>query len=58
MTSADLITSAVEAEIDVIYEEFEGEVRPEIERRLLEISNLRQTVPTTIHACVDVGVVA
>lgn len=57
MTSADLITPSVEVALDEIYNEFEGTIKPEVERRLISISNLRLSVPGEIHTCVDAGVV-
>lgn len=52
MAQSDEITSRVEAEIDVVLEEMEGTIHPEINRRLAEIAELRRNVPTDIQACV------
>lgn len=51
-----MITSAVEVQIDTIYDEFETDVRPEVERRLIDIASLRNNVPGEIQACVNAGV--
>ncbi|TAF03816.1 MAG: hypothetical protein EAZ77_16760 [Nostocales cyanobacterium] len=56
LTDANQITPSVEARIDEIYGEFENIVKVEIERRLLEISNLRNSVPGEVHLCVDAAV--
>lgn len=56
MTSADEITPTVEAEIDRLFEEFEGTVRPHIEERLQAITDLRETVPGLIRDCVTESV--
>lgn len=53
MTSADEITPTVEEEINQLYDEFEDVVKPEIERILRAITNLRYQVPEEIHSCVD-----
>lgn len=56
LTSADEITPAVEAQIDEIYNEFEDKIRPEVERRLSAIRNMRYSVPAEIHRCVDLAI--
>ncbi|CRL08204.1 CLUMA_CG020969, isoform A [Clunio marinus] len=57
MTDVDEITPSVEAEFDEIQREFDNDVRPEIDNRLRDISNLRVLVPNDIHTCVDESIV-
>lgn len=56
LTSAGEITPAINAQIDEINNEFEGTIRPEIERHLTFISNMRLSIPGEIHRCVDTAV--
>lgn len=56
LTSANEITPVVSDQIDAIYEEFIDTIRPEIERRLADITELRNTVPGAISTCVAAGV--
>lgn len=51
LTTADEITPTIESEMDRLLNEFEDVVKPEIERILQEISNLRYQVPQEVHSC-------
>jgi hypothetical protein len=57
LTDANSITPTVEARIDEVFAEFETEIQVEVERRLAEISNMRNTVPGEVHICVDAAIV-
>lgn len=53
LTTADEITPTIEVEIDRVYDEFEETVKPEIERILHDLNNLRHEIPQEIHSCVN-----
>lgn len=52
LTSADEITPTVEAEIDRLFDEFDQTIQPNVEERLRNISELRESVPELIRDCV------
>lgn len=56
LTSSDEITTTATNQMDAIYNQFQNETVPELNRLLLVVANMRQTVPVEIHACVDVAI--
>lgn len=56
LTNSDEITAAASNQISVIYEEFQSVTVPALDRLVLNVANMKQTVPVEIHACVDVAV--
>lgn len=56
LTSSDEITTTATNQMDAIYNQFQNETVPELNRLLLVVANMRQTVPVEIHSCVDVAI--
>lgn len=56
LTSSDEITNTATTKMDAIYNQFQEETVPALNRLLLTVANMRQTIPVDIHACVDVAV--
>lgn len=56
LTSSDEITNTAVTQMDAIYNQFQDEIVPALNRLLLTVANMRQTVPVEIHSCVDVAV--
>lgn len=55
LTEADQLTPETARQFDEIYENFEIEVKPYIQRSLFDVNNLRTTVPQAIYSCVDLA---
>lgn len=53
LTQADQLTPETARQIDEVFENFEIEVKPYIQRSLFDVNNLRTTVPVEINSCVD-----
>lgn len=56
LTDANQITPTVEARINEVYDEFENTIIVEVERQLVQINNLRLSVPGEVHTCVGVAI--
>lgn len=57
LTEADLLTPTTARQIDEVFENFEIEVKPYIQRSLFDVGTLRTTVPEAINVCIDEALV-
>jgi len=57
LTQADQLTPETERQIDEVFENFEIEVKPYIQRYLFDVNTLRTTVPDAINVCIDEALV-